>query len=281
MPLRLTARLSLSLAILAATVLAVAAPASADCCLYFSTGANDTLGRVPLTGSNPRYYWVDTAGGGAFGLAGDGAHLYWGGEGMIGQVGLDGPLRPPNFIGGLATAKPDVGGGRRRSRLLGRAGQRHDRPREPRRLDGRRELHRGRLSHRRRGRRRARLLDRRHSRRDGRANLDGSCVDPGFITGADLPGARAVEAAHVYWTNFGADSIGRANLDGSGVVEGFIGAVDDPLGIAVDEEHVYWTDLSTGGIGRASLDGSDVETGFIDRAGATPSPSGPPGRSVT
>src|SRR5918994_984144 len=58
----------------------------------------------------------------------------------------------------------------------------------------------------------------------GRANLDGSGVDPRFITGAiELTGV-AVGAAHIHWFN-GADAIGRANLDGSGVDQSFIADV--------------------------------------------------------
>ena len=53
----------------------------------------------------------------------------------------------------------------------------------------------------------------------GRANLDGSGVNPSFITSAGGSG-MAVNSAHIYWTS--GDSIGRANLDGSGVNPSFI-----------------------------------------------------------
>jgi Low-density lipoprotein receptor repeat class B len=91
----------------------------------------------------------------------------------------------------------------------------------------------------------------------------------------------AVDAAQVYWTNFGADSIGRANLDGSGAVQAFIGSVDDPLGIAVDGAHVYWTNLSTGGIGAQTSTARVWTPDSSIKRGRTPSPSGPQERSGT
>jgi hypothetical protein len=274
---RLNIGLGPLLGVLAGVVLALPATASADCCLYFSTGDNDTLGRVPLTGSNPRFYWVDIAGGGSFGLAADDAHLYWGGEGTIGRVGLDGAAPTPGYIGGLTTLRQtsvavDTGHVYWAEPVNGTIGRAN--------LDGSavdESFIEAAFPA-------AVAVDDAHvywtdglAGTVGRANLDGSGVDANFITGANLAGAVAVDAAHVYWTNFGADSIGRANLDGSGTVQGFIGSVDDPLGIAVDDEHVYWTDLSTGGIGRANLDGSDVDAGFIDQAGAYAVAVGPPG----
>ena len=88
----------------------------------------------------------------------------------------------------------------------------------------------------------------------GRANLDGSDVNPNFInllTGysADTPQAVAVDpprddiwktpplittGAHIYWTQPNSNRIGRANLDGSGIDQSFITGAAKPWGIAVD-----------------------------------------------
>ena len=99
----------------------------------------------------------------------------------------------------------------------------------------------------------------------GRANLDGTGVDPSFIT---LVGANpylsgvAVDARHVYWSDFNTGAIGRANLDGTGVDREFItGAGPTPSGVTVDGGHVYWTNPD--GIGRANLDGTGVDRSFI------------------
>jgi hypothetical protein len=116
----------------------------------------------------------------------------------------------------------------------------------------------------------------------GRAHLDGSQVNPSFITGAGLPsGGIAVDGGHVYWTNwaewtgFGPtapppmqSTIARANLDGTGVEPSFI-ASGYSGAVAVSASHVYWTG-SPNSIGRANLDGSDVDPSFIADAGTNP-----------
>jgi virginiamycin B lyase len=95
----------------------------------------------------------------------------------------------------------------------------------------------------------------------GRANLDGSGANDGFITGAGGPAGVAVDSAHIYWGNYDPNTIGRANLDGSGVNQSFI-AAGSPHGMAVDGAHIYWSDAGTE-IGRANLDGSGVNESFI------------------
>jgi hypothetical protein len=56
----------------------------------------------------------------------------------------------------------------------------------------------------------------------GRASLDGTGADQGFISGAATPAGVAVDAGHVYWANDGTNTIGRANLDGTGADQIFI-----------------------------------------------------------
>jgi virginiamycin B lyase len=116
----------------------------------------------------------------------------------------------------------------------------------------------------------------------GRANLDGSGVNPSFITGANSPLGVEVDGLHLYWANNTAGTIGRANLDGSGVDQSFITDAQDPgdlgvLDVAVGAAHVYWTiyleipisedefEIS-GKIGRANLDGSGADPSFITGA---------------
>ena len=106
----------------------------------------------------------------------------------------------------------------------------------------------------------------------GRANLDGTGVDKSFITlkGKALAMGVAVDASHVYWSDFNTGAIGRANLDGTGVDPRFITGAP-PTGVAVDDAHIYWTNTETtnsqllggGSIGRANLDGSGVDQQFI------------------
>ena len=114
-----------------------------------------------------------------------------------------------------------------------------------------------------------------------RANLDGSDVNPNFITGAGLPsGGIAVDARHIYWTNWwlpppppeglgevGTSTIARANLDGSEQNPNWIvlAGIHAGTSVAVGAGHVYWTWLNS--IGRANLDGSRVNPSFIPDAG--------------
>jgi hypothetical protein len=101
----------------------------------------------------------------------------------------------------------------------------------------------------------------------GRAKLDGSSVEPAFITtGTHGVCSIATDATYLYWANFSHDagtSIGRAKLDGGEVKDPFITTSTGPTGVAVDAGHVYWTTYHGGTIGRAALDGSAVETAFV------------------
>ena len=100
----------------------------------------------------------------------------------------------------------------------------------------------------------------------GRANSDGSGVEPSLITGAAQPWGVAVDETHLYWANFAGHTIGRAKLDGTGVEQSFIENVE-PTALAVAEGHIFWTDDGPRSIGRAKLDGSGVEREFIPNAG--------------
>ena len=114
----------------------------------------------------------------------------------------------------------------------------------------------------------------------GRANLDGTGVNPSFITGASNPVGVAVDANHVYWSNEDPTSgtIGRANLDGTEVNQSFITgrlkpsrARINPFGVVVNANHLYWgngcapchSSRPSSTIGRANLDGTGVNVRFI------------------
>jgi sugar lactone lactonase YvrE len=74
----------------------------------------------------------------------------------------------------------------------------------------------------------------------GRASLNGTHVNESFIVGASEPFGVAVDAQHLYWTNYGSGTIGRASLNGMHVNESFIhagvslsNAESAPMGLSV------------------------------------------------
>jgi len=114
-----------------------------------------------------------------------------------------------------------------------------------------------------------------------RANVDGTGLDPNFITGitsTDPPLSLAVEGNYIYFNYddfHGNYSIGRANLDGSGLQMPFIqlsGLSESAYEIAADSNYIYWVNFysgSTGQIGRANLDGTAIDESFIQPAHPT------------
>jgi hypothetical protein len=101
----------------------------------------------------------------------------------------------------------------------------------------------------------------------GRANVDGSGAGT-IVTGLMAPRGVAVDASHVYWTNYGVENgqlpIGRANLDGTGAVNDFILAPSPGTGqigqMVADSSHLYWGHGPN--IARATSDGTNINTGF-------------------
>jgi hypothetical protein len=97
----------------------------------------------------------------------------------------------------------------------------------------------------------------------GRANLDGTAADNGFMNGASAVRAIAVDDRHLYWTEPQTGAIGRANVDGSDADVNFIAGAGTAVAIAVGDRYIYWADLPRAAIGRANLDGSGVDRSFI------------------
>jgi hypothetical protein len=98
----------------------------------------------------------------------------------------------------------------------------------------------------------------------GRANLDGSGVNAGFIATPTYLFGLALGPAgnYIYWSN-GVNAIGRATYAGGSVDPTFITGADQPAGVAIYGRHIYWANAGNGTIGRANLDGTDVQENFI------------------
>ena len=110
----------------------------------------------------------------------------------------------------------------------------------------------------------------------GRANLDGSGADPGFITLPTNyePIGMAVNGQRLYWS-YGQSQpggatygIGSADIAGTGVNTNLVSVPGFGVGgIALDSSHIYWAEEGGGAgasaIGRANLDGSGANLGLI------------------
>jgi hypothetical protein len=104
-----------------------------------------------------------------------------------------------------------------------------------------------------------------HPERIGRANNNGTHVDPKFIADAQsFPDAVTTDARHVYWVS-SLDSIGRAKLNGKKVQPNFINHIDGYVNdLVASGGYIYWTnDDLHDSIGRARANGSGVEAHFI------------------
>ena len=244
-------RVALVLAALAVATLALAA--RADAYVYWTDAAKDTIGRADPDGTgvdrsfirglvHPEAIAVDTTHG----------YLYWVNAnpcctsdpgGTIGRANLDGTGVDPDFIStrtyaGNAMAVDDA-------HIYWVSKVSDPSPTDP--------------------------FGQPNTGTIGRANLDGTGVDPDFISGIGNPHGVAVDGAHVYWddthttvtpTGSEADfAIGRANLDGTDVDQSFI-EPGGGNGLAVDDAHVYWSVATW--INRANLNGAGAEYGFID-----------------
>lgn len=103
----------------------------------------------------------------------------------------------------------------------------------------------------------------------GRAKLDGSEVNPNFITGCINPIGIAINENHIFWTNTdpSSPSIGKANLDGTNVNQSFITISERPVGLAINSTHIFWCSITNigvdGYIGRANLDGTNITEHYI------------------
>jgi hypothetical protein len=107
----------------------------------------------------------------------------------------------------------------------------------------------------------------------GRAKLNGTGVNNGFIGGLNDPSSVAIDSKYIYWTqgSAGTSSIGRANLDGSGANPSFIpnsaglDFLSGASGIAVTGNNIYWVNSGTNPdtIGRANLDSTGPNPTFL------------------
>ena len=238
-------------------VLPLALAPSAQALIYWSRG--DGINRANLDGSGvDQLFLSDTGASGTYqsaDVATDASYIYWTAPTGIGRAKLDGTSAEPSFISGINTASivtyeklaVDAAHIYWNHYFCG-----YTSPTGEFQCTG----------------------------AIGRANLDGTGVDPTFIDDV-IAGNVAVDARFIYWTNLGPantpattdtpDTIGRAKLDGTGADPGFIsvppGEAPEIHGLAVDADHLYWSQVGfsglRGAIARANVDGTNVDQSFI------------------
>jgi hypothetical protein len=115
-----------------------------------------------------------------------------------------------------------------------------------------------------------------------RSNLDGTRVNPTFITAVKYSFGVAVSNQYVYWTDY--SGIGRANLDGSHVNDKFIPVPSKyartwqvPNGegeLAVTSRYLYWALPGSNTIARADINGTQLDTNYLPAAAGVNDPTG-------
>ena len=248
---RLVRYVALALATLALATLALAA--RADAYVYWTDGAKDTIGRSNLDGTgvdrsfirglvHPAAMAVDTTHG----------YLYWVSAnpcctsdpgGTIGRANLDGTGVDPDFIStrtyaGNAMAVDDA-------HIYWVSKVSDPSPTNP--------------------------FGQPNTGTIGRANLDGTGVDPDFISGIGYPRGVAVDGAHVYWddthptvTPTGACPTSRSGAPTSTARASIRASSNPAAGTGWRSTTPTFTGAAPRSIHRASLDGTGVELGFID-----------------
>ena len=224
-------RTALVLAALAVATVAVAA--RADAYIYWANSDSGAISRANLDGTGANQSFtprLGTAPNTPSGVAVDGAHIYWtyfNDGANIGRANLDGTGVDKSFIVAPTSALSQVAVDGGHVYWVSKYSASSAGPPD---------------------------LNSPGTGSIGRANLDGTGIDPNFISGISFPaGGLAVDGSHLYWTSYVnaistlyhgplPGAIGRANLNGTGVQESFIATMPTDFGVAVDEAHVWWVD---------------------------------------
>ena len=108
----------------------------------------------------------------------------------------------------------------------------------------------------------------------GRANVDGTGVDPDFISTTNSGCGVAADSDFLYFLNDGGTRIGRATLDGTSVVPDFASIPDAFCGLSVDYNYLYWGSDSGNTVGAVPVVGGAADPDYIDAGTMGGGPSG-------
>jgi len=212
---------------------------SAEGYVYWTNEQDGTIGRANPNGTGKNQGFIKT-GGSPAAVAVDGAHIYWGhrtgGDESIGRANLDGSGKNPNFIPFLALPS---GVAANATHLFWTEAIEDGCDLDLTNCLG----------------------------YVGRANLNGTGIDYGFIRPKGGTQGVAVNATHIFFAFQTGEAatgfIGRANLSGSGVNQSLVSGLNEPGGISVNSTHIFWANLLGTTIGRANLNGTGANNSFI------------------
>jgi hypothetical protein len=108
----------------------------------------------------------------------------------------------------------------------------------------------------------------------GRANIDGTGVDPDFISATNTGCGLAADSNFLYFLNEGGTRIGRATLDGASVAPDFASIPEAFCGLSVDYNYLYWGSDSGNTVGVLPVVGGPAQADYIDAGTTGGGPSG-------
>jgi hypothetical protein len=110
--------------------------------------------------------------------------------------------------------------------------------------------------------------------RIGRANIDGTGVDPDFITTSSTACGLAADSSFLYFLGAGGTRIGRAALDGSSLTPDFASIPEAFCGLSADYNYLYWGSDSGNTVGAVPVAGGAPDPDYLDAGTMGGGPSG-------
>jgi hypothetical protein len=201
---------------------------------YLYYGTQGSIGRIGLDGSGQNDSWITNLAGATIGAIPSGDKIYWG----WGYYGGNGGLGRADLNGSNPThqwvADNAVQGNMQGVSAVTAQGEWV-------------------------------YFVRRTAGKVGRIKADGTNLQPAlFDVSGDVYGI-ASDAEHLYWCQEGV--VQRADLDGTNVNRNWITGVNCTFGIAVNSDYVFWSSHHFGSVGRADINGTDVRPTFISGVG--------------
>ncbi|HEY1238443.1 MAG TPA: hypothetical protein VGE91_08900 [Solirubrobacterales bacterium] len=108
----------------------------------------------------------------------------------------------------------------------------------------------------------------------GRANIDGTAVDPDFISTTNSACGLAADSNFLYFLNNGGTQVGRATLDGGTVTPDFASIPEAFCGLSADYNYLYWSSDSGNTVGAVPVVGGAADPDYVPAGTTSGGPSG-------